>query len=397
MALSFLLTWFPILVLLSIIDSSPAGSLDIVEHFNEIIRACRLQLADPQFRADLARECGASVRDFTLSPSSLSSTHGMFHTFAGQGRQRWFRGAAPSIMADSEEHYIADAGRGWLLREEKAMEALLLPQPRQRRGAFYPDAFGQSIAAMTIVFGCAVSAILIAYFTPTVGLGCRSGSYTLLLCMTGAVALFEACMWSLADSQNASLLRWAGWILAFGEVVNTIWTVYISFAQTLGVYESCECQTNSWGLPGTYIDMTHRESAPSEQILAYWLTGTILASCILGASCAFMVDQWCATSHLSTSDYGKALQGLKRTRQYLRLTSCFRFGPEKLTILFRRILSLVTWGKWKRKHLRWTVKTESQGPKRSMNVAMRLHPRTHKRMESNADSVLLPSIRSSRG
>lgn len=59
-------------------------------------------------------------------------------------------------MDDIEEHYIADAGRGWLLREEKAMEALLLPQPRQRRGAFYPDAFGQSIAAMTIVFGCAV-------------------------------------------------------------------------------------------------------------------------------------------------------------------------------------------------------------------------------------------------
>lgn len=86
MALSFLLTCFPILVLLSIIDCSPAGSLDIVEHFNEIIRACRLQLADPQFRADLARECGVSVRDFTLSPSSLSSTHGMFHTFAGQGR-----------------------------------------------------------------------------------------------------------------------------------------------------------------------------------------------------------------------------------------------------------------------------------------------------------------------
>lgn len=155
MALSFLLTWFPILVLLRIIDASPAGCLDIVEPLNDIIRACRLHLRDAKFRTDLAKECGVPGTDFTSSPSSLSSKQGMFHKFAGQGRQRWFRGAAPSIMADTEQYYIADAGRGWLLREQKAMEALLLPPSRERPSAFYPDTFGQSIAAFAIVAGCA--------------------------------------------------------------------------------------------------------------------------------------------------------------------------------------------------------------------------------------------------
>lgn len=388
MALSFLLTWFPILVLLSIIDASPAGCLDIVEPFNNIIRACRTQITDPKFQTDLAKECGVPVTHFTLSPAPISSTQGMFHEFAGQGRQRWFRGVAPSIMADSEEHYIAEAGRGWLLKEQKAMEALLLPPLLQRRSAFYPDAFGQSIAALAIVAGCAGSAILISYFTPTVGLGCRSGGYTVFVSLTLALALLETCMWNLTDSQNTSFRAWAGGTLAFGEAINTIWTVYISFAQTLGIYESCECKANHWGLSGTYIDMTHQEQTPSDEILVYWLTGTILASFILAASCAFMVDQWCATSHLSTSDYGKALQGLRRTRQYLRITSCFRFGPEKLTILFRNALSFLTLGKWKRKHLRWTVKAKSKRPKKSRSTALRLRRRTHETVMSNAGSAL---------
>lgn len=393
MALSFLLTWFPILVLLSIIDASPAGCLDIVDPFNDIIRACRLQLSDAKFRADLARECGVPVAYFIFNASSLSSTEGMFHKFAGQGRQRWFRGVAPSIMADTEEHYIADAGRGWLLKEEKAMEALLLPPARQRRSAFYPDAPGQSTAAFTIVVGCATSAILISYYTPTVGLGCETSGYIIFISLTATLALLETSIWNFTDSYNTSYRAWAGAILAFGEAINTIWAVFVSFAQTLGVYESCECRANYWGLSRTYIDMTHQEQTPQDEIIVYWLTGTILATVILAAGCAFMVDHWCATSHLSTSDYGNALQGLRRTRQYLLLTSCFRFGPEKFTILFRKVLSILTWGKWKGKHLRWTVKTKSKRPKRSMSIALRLHHGNHERMMSNADSILSPQVR----
>lgn len=363
-----------------------------MEPFNDIIRACRLQLRDAKFRTDLAKECGVPVTQFTFSPSSLSSTQGMFHKFVGQGRQRWFRGAAPSIMADTEQHYIADAGRGWLLTEQKAMEALLLPPPRERRSAFYPDAFGQGIAAFAIVVGCAGSAILISYFTPTVGLGCRSAGYILFISLTVALALLEACLWNLTDNQNTSFRAWAGGILAVGEAINTIWTVFISLAQTLGIYESCECKTNHWGFPGTYIDMSHQDQTPSDEIIEYWLTGTILASVILGASCAFMVDQWCAQSHISTSDYRKALQGLRRTRKYLRLTSGFRIGPEKLTILFRKVLSFLTLGKWKRKHLRWSVKQKSRSnrQKRSVSIALRLHRGTHERVMSNAGSVVPP-------
>lgn len=248
MALSFLLTWFPILVLLSIIDASPAGCLDIVEPFNNIIRTCRLQLGDAKFRIDLAKECGVPEAYFTFNASSLSSTESMFHKFAGQGQQRWFRGVAPSMMADTEEHYIAEAGRGWLLKEEKAMEALLLPPARQRRSAFNLDAFGQSIAALTIVVVCTASAILISYHTPTVGLGCETSGYIIFISLTAALALLETCIWNFTDSHNTSFRAWAGRALAFGEAINTIWAVFVSFAQTLGVYESCECRANYWGL-----------------------------------------------------------------------------------------------------------------------------------------------------
>jgi hypothetical protein len=386
MALSFLLTWFPILVLLSIIDASRAGCSDSrVEPLNEIIRSCRLQLQDAKFRGDLARECGASEIHFTFGPSSLSTTQGMFHKFAGQGRQPWFRGAAPSIMADSEEHYIADAGRGWLLREKRAMEALLLPPIGPRRSAFYPDALGQSIAAFAIVIGCAGSAIIVSYFTPTVGLGCRSNGYVVNVCITVALVVLETCMWGFADIRKSTLRSFAAAILALGEALNTVWTLFISIAQTLGVYESCECRAR---MPGGYIDMAHQKNEPPYVVLPYWLTGTIVASFILAASCAFIVDQWCTQSYLSTSDYGKALRGLKKTRKYIRYTYYFRFGPETLTLIFRKVFALVTCGKWKRKHLRWAVKTKSKRSKRSRSMAMRFHHGTHERIMSIADSVL---------
>lgn len=38
------------------------------------------------------------------------------------------------------------------------------------------------------------------------------------------------------------------------EIPNTAWSTYIVFAQTLGVYQTCECSASVWGGKGGYID-----------------------------------------------------------------------------------------------------------------------------------------------
>ena len=141
-------------------------------------------------------------------------------------------------------------------------------------------------------------------FTPTVGLGCRSGGYMIFFVLALANFSLEMLLWPYADWGFRSWLRrvrnhsgsrnrsdagiqrgstwdsekWSGgikhrrlqllwyWkglgdrdrfgllILTPMDVGNAIWLTYIVMAQTFGSYRKCYCKGSGWGWHEGYLD-----------------------------------------------------------------------------------------------------------------------------------------------
>lgn len=131
-------------------------------------------------------------------------------------------------------------------------------------------------------------------FTPTVGLGCRSGGYLIYLLISFVLLTTELLTWWLthttthtpddllarvgkkiehhhsfqpnsslevegqrpASLQAHAVGHWfrsttfrgviKNWLLRPGEVINTGWLAYIISAQTFGAYQTCDCMAKMW-------------------------------------------------------------------------------------------------------------------------------------------------------
>jgi hypothetical protein len=119
-----------------------------------------------------------------------------FTAFVGQARTRFHYGAAHAILIDIEKSYIADHGRNWLANEREARVALVLGQVDKGLVWFDGRQFWQFFTAIVCVAGTGCGAFILSYFTPTVGLSCRSGGY--MIFNVGAIALLiiELALWS---------------------------------------------------------------------------------------------------------------------------------------------------------------------------------------------------------
>ncbi|KAJ6553485.1 hypothetical protein DFH09DRAFT_1166747 [Mycena vulgaris] len=113
-----------------------------------------------------------------------------------------------------------------------------------------------SISALVLTWGTVSAAMLIKWFTPTIGLSCRSGSYLVYICLSTIVWLIvvissllssivsprsEHAPDSLLLVRAAILLRRVGKILA---ALNSIWIVLICLFQFIGVYDTCWCSSS---------------------------------------------------------------------------------------------------------------------------------------------------------
>jgi hypothetical protein len=119
-----------------------------------------------------------------------------FTDFVGQARTRFHYGAAHAILIDVEKSYIADHGRNWLANEREAHIALVLGQGDKGLVWFDGRQFWQFFAAVTCVTGTGSGAFILSYFTPTVGLSCRSGGYLIFNIISFALLVSELTLWS---------------------------------------------------------------------------------------------------------------------------------------------------------------------------------------------------------
>lgn len=314
LAMGCLLGFVPVLIMTTIVDRNPVSARSVRLELNSLLDDVRSALLNPDLRNTYMRVTGRTHEDFAWANALNNEDffHQDFFTqFAGQGRIRWHYGVAHPILASIESSFMADYGRDWLRDPEHARTAMVLG-PGELRGLKWFDfrMIWQIISAVCIVCGTVGGAFVLSCkldlsgrrarnsssldYTPTVGLGCRSGGYLIFIVLALGIFSVELLVWwltpdgsSLRYGQEDAIIRWGsnvgrrlsradsnGWMakgrsraqrllhawtsmtfrdrievlfLRPCEIVNIGWLVYIVAAQTFGSYQDCDCQASMWG------------------------------------------------------------------------------------------------------------------------------------------------------
>ena len=203
LALGLLMGWLPVLVLSSIIDRNPLSADDVRDKLNTLVSLVCRSLQDPVIVTEYIQTyCGGEneedmrqrVRDIVSRIESLDSGD-FFVQFAGQGRTRWHYGVAHPILSDLENVFIAEHGRDWLRHENEARNKLVLGSAN--RGLFWFDwrQLWHITMAVVIVAGECLGAFILSFYTPTIGLGCRSQGYLIFGLISLGLLILEFIIW----------------------------------------------------------------------------------------------------------------------------------------------------------------------------------------------------------
>lgn len=196
------MSWFPILILCSIVDRNPAAADDIQRKINKLVDLVCNSIQDDAIREEFISSFGdlpeSQRMAYWVQKIALRAEHirgNFFQNFAGQGRVRFHYGAAYAILIDIEKAYVAEHGRNWLSLEREARASLVLGQVDQGLVWFDGRLLWQILGAVICVVGTSTGAFILSYFTPTVGLSCRSGSYVIFNVIALTLLTTELAVW----------------------------------------------------------------------------------------------------------------------------------------------------------------------------------------------------------
>jgi hypothetical protein len=180
--------------------------------------------------------------------------------------------------------------------------------PKEHKG-IYARMFWAMFVALVVQWGSTGSAIFIAYKTPTVGLGCRSGGYLIygalgtavlfllvvsMLCSQAAMQRYQSEYAANADvdfsnefprTWQHSLLcilavstRFLGKFLA---VSNTIWLILSSLFEYIGVYNTCWCKSCVVSLGDRAWAVLFKTDSDFKQVArTSWVDGIIMSTAL---------------------------------------------------------------------------------------------------------------------
>ena len=448
LAMGLILAWLPVLILSSIVDRNPGAAEDMRLKFNALLDDVRTALLDPGLRDTYVKDTQRTADDFawTKKLNDEDCFRGDFFTdFAGQGRIRWHYGVAHPILSGIEESFVADYGRDWLKDAEWARTKLVVgPKTLIGLRSFDFREIWQILSAVVIVASAAGGAFIISYFTPTVGLGCRSGGYMIFMIISLGVYMIEIlCWWLIPEGTAATddpiarfgqsvertlsrtpsnswrmyarrrvkgmLSRWTdmSWrdqadtfVIWPIEVFNSVWLTYIVFAQTFGSYQNCNCMSSIWGGQQGYMDFQAMSFYRELGIDFYYGFGTGLSLVIMSIAIAYVVEEWCTQSHLSTDNYENAMKGLSTTRLFKKYTSSFRDFPDHIITSIMRLKYRLTGGHGRagRRSLVWASKTRRHGIPEAKVCGWELPPRSNEKenLLDEAKGGALPSVSTQR-
>ncbi|KAH0562977.1 hypothetical protein GP486_002455 [Trichoglossum hirsutum] len=259
-----------------------------------------------------------------------------FTGFGGQGRRRWHYGVAYTIVAGIEDEFVKAHGRDWL--QVPNARQMLVKGPDESYGIFYFDAreLWQIASSLTVVTGTIFGAFILNYFTPPVGLGCRSGGYLVFCVWATSIFITEITVWwwtsNFTNDEFAAQKTWERWFFIPAEILSVCWLLYIVIAQTFGLYQNCWCLT--WG---GWFEFETASFYDPPFAKGYWIGALCLSLVIMCLSFAFIIAEWCTQSHLATEDFENAMDGLQRTRAFKWATSRIRNAVDFVITKFKSI------------------------------------------------------------
>ncbi|KAG2151539.1 hypothetical protein DEU56DRAFT_555464 [Suillus clintonianus] len=171
---------------------------------------------------------------------------------------------------------------------------------RWATGMFY-RMFVASLLPLALQWATTGAAVLVVYFTPTVGLGCRSLGYlvygalaTTIWAMLVVSSIFSHYASSYSDRPRSplssmttriarvlsNLLRWGGKSLA---ILNALWIIAAGMLQFTSIYDNCYCNSSVLGRGAQYAyDIVVTDGLDLNQTKAAWF-----GALALGGSTAF--------------------------------------------------------------------------------------------------------------
>ncbi|KAJ6477355.1 hypothetical protein C8R47DRAFT_1140144 [Mycena vitilis] len=207
---------------------------------------------------------------------------------------------------NSKAHKPVDRSAQWVATDGKTIhpanrsgtaaqvEAYCSAPAYVRRSNWGPGVFSRfliaSLAALALQWSTSGASVLIVYFTPTVGLGCRSGAYLLyaavatliwwLLVVSSALTHYATIYPEYPDvSQRAaayaaiSLRR----VAKFLATCNAAWIISAFLLQFGNFYDRCYCNSDVLGLGKRAHNVMLLEGPDISAMKAAWIGGVILA------------------------------------------------------------------------------------------------------------------------
>lgn len=157
-----------------------------------------------------------------------------------------------------------------------------------------------SIFALGLQWGTTVSSVLVVLYTPTTGLGCRSGSYILYgvlstliwaMLLTSSVLSHYCSIHTPKDHTvyvrpaRLSSIALAAWISVFLRRVaviiaalNSIWIVAVCVFQFANVFDTCYCNSSVLGRGSANAYNVITTAFAMEQMKGVWIGSIVLAS-----------------------------------------------------------------------------------------------------------------------
>lgn len=312
----------------SVVSGSPIKTFN---HFSEAVRSSpNGTIVDVDLTSWFdSSECDSPDLQWIDSISAPSlDKEGIFYSFAGQGRHHWHYGVASTILKGLKQDGIFDPKRGWSYETDARCKLIATTRwdAKDRIHSWDLREFWQVLLSLLIVWSSVLAAFLIAYFTPTVGFGCRAKGYMQFGVFCTGQGAIEMLTWAVTPHHKHETKFYkrtrfyAKWFIRISELANSCWLLYIVFAQALGAYNTCQCKCSNYGVGGGYINVNNILTPRPEQALPYWLAGTIVGCTMMIFSFVFIAWEWITQSHMSTEDYAQAMKGLRTTRRFKTLT-----------------------------------------------------------------------------
>ncbi|KIJ22985.1 hypothetical protein M422DRAFT_84233, partial [Sphaerobolus stellatus SS14] len=197
------------------------------------------------------------------------------------------------------DHIAVAPGQAWIPDEHGK---IFIPPPKALNLSIIGSrVLIASAMALALQWGTTGAAIVSIWYTPTIGLGCRSASYLLygvlstvswfLMLLSSIISHYapvrEEDVYSPLSALRvlAILLRKSAKFLAY---LNSAWVLLACFFQFTNFFERCYCNSSVLGLRGNAFNVIDFSPADIKQLKNIWIGGIILAATTAGVFVTFV-------------------------------------------------------------------------------------------------------------